>query len=238
MTPHAPTRGHLLTAIQSLLYLIVIAIFIVAFSAQPFRIPTGSMEPALRVGDFLLVDRQLVPSAGMLPGTPIRRGDIVVFHFPLDATLHLVKRVIGLPGDRVRLHGGRVSVNGSWIDEPYAVYRPVPPDSFRDNFPWMGSADPSVDARWWIEMRGRIDHDELVVPPGRYFVLGDNRNDSEDSRYWGFVDARAIIGKPFLVYFSLRQRESSNSLAEAQSSSFEQRLRHLVRWNRTLRIVR
>ncbi len=238
-TSHGP-----LMAVQSLLYLIVVAIFIVSFIAQPFQIPSGSMEPTLRIGDFLLVDKQLVPRPGPLPSTQIKEGDLIVFHYPLDPALHLVKRVIGVPGDRIRLREGRVYRNGQLLLESYTHYRPGPSDSFRDNFPRMVSVEPGVDAHWWIEMRARIDRGEVIVPPGRYFVLGDNRNNSEDSRYWGFVPEAAIVGKPFLVYFSLRQREPNRPYAErhAREGEMEERmidrLDAFARWSRTLHVVR
>ena len=240
---HAHTQGGVLVAVQSMLQLIVVALFIVGFIAQPFQIPSGSMVPTLRVGDFLLVNKQIVPTTGPLPSTAIKRGDVIVFHYPVDPATHLVKRVIGVPGDRIRLRGGRVYRNGEALTESYAIYRPGPADSFRDNFPRMVSTEPEVDARWWIEMRGRIDHGELMVPPGRYFVLGDNRNNSEDSRYWGFVPAAAIVGKPFVIYFSLRQDESSSpTLPQPGYAGLEERwidrLNAFARWNRTLRVVR
>ena len=145
--PSAHTRHGILPALQSLLNLIVIAIFIITFCAQPFRIPSESMESTLLVGDFLLVNKQVASpnadeSAGLLPSTLIHRGDIIVFHDPVDSTLHLVKRVIGLPGDHLRLHGGHVFINGQPLSEPYAVYRPSPPDNFRDNFPRLQSRRP------------------------------------------------------------------------------------------------
>ena len=242
-------HGGLLHAIQSVLYIIVVAIFIIAFNAQPFQIPSGSMEPTLLIGDFLLVNKQLVPASDRspLPHTSIRRGDIVVFHYPIDPALHLVKRVIGLPGDHIRLHDGRVYLSGRPLDEPYARYQLAAPDGFRDNFPRMSSAEPGIDSHWWIEMRRLIDHGELIVPAGNYFVLGDNRNNSEDSRYWGFVPAAAIVGKPLLIYFSVRQAERSDPPAapEFQSplkaSRIEQSvINHLAdfaRWDRTLTVI-
>ena len=238
-----------LHAAQSVLFLIVIAIFIITFTAQPFQIPSGSMEPTLLIGDFLLVNKQLVPAGARdpLPATSIHRGDIIVFHYPVEPALHLVKRVIGLPGDRIRLHEGRVFVNGQPLAEPYAMYLRADPDSFRDNFPRMQSAEPGIDSRWWIEMRSRIDHGELVVPKGEYFVLGDNRNNSEDSRYWGFVPQAAIVGKPFLIYFSVRRLERDDPPATPVASaplrstrihrSALDRLAHFARWSRTLRVV-
>jgi signal peptidase I len=251
---HAHHKPGVLPAMQSLLHLIVIAIFIITFCAQPFRIPSESMESTLLVGDFLLVNKQVAsPSAdqgsiSLLPSTAIHRGDIVVFHDPVDASLHLVKRVIGLPGDRLRLHSGQVYINGHPLTEPYAVYRPSPPDNFRDNFPRLQSADPEIDSHWWIRMRSLIDNGELIIPTGNYFVMGDNRNDSEDSRYWGFVPREAIVGKPLLIYFSLQQHDTDRdgaftqqAVAENQHPQHPGKIDTLVdfaRWGRIFQIVR
>ena len=243
--------GGALPAIQSLLYLIVVAVFIITFAAQPFRIPSGSMEPTLLIGDFLLVNKQAALANephGLLPRSDIHRGDIIVFHYPIDPSVHLVKRVIGIPGDHLKLHDGRVYRNGQLLDEPYAFYRPSAPDGFRDNFPRTQNSEPGVNSRWWIEMHRLIDHGELIIPEGNYFVLGDNRNNSEDSRYWGFVPRAAIVGKPFLIYFSLRQSERDDPPATAELQSplhppvlRENLIDHLAnfaRWNRVLRIPR
>ena len=248
------TRHHkigVLPAIQSLFHLIVIAIFIITFCAQPFRIPSESMEATLLVGDFLLVNKQAgspnPETTGLLPSAAIHRGDIIVFHDPVDATLHLVKRVIGLPGDHLRLHSGRVFINGHALSEPYAVYRPSPPDNFRDNFPRLQSADPEIDSHWWIRMRSLIDNGELIIPTGNYFVMGDNRNDSEDSRYWGFVPREAIVGKPMFIYFSLQQHDADDSSNLTQEALADQRRQHaskidslvdFARWSRTFQVVR
>jgi len=205
--PAPAARGQgALQAVQSLLNTLVVALFILTFTVQPFRIPSASMEPTLLVGDFLLVDKQVGPEDMpriLAPNDVIHRGDLIVFHYPVDSSMHLVKRVIGLPGDRIHLRDGRVYIDGHAIAEPYAVYRPAPADSYRDDFPRLASAEPGVDSRWWIQMHSLVAQGELTVPPNSYFVLGDNRNDSEDSRYWGFVPRAAIVGKPFLVYFSL-----------------------------------
>ena len=192
-------RDGVLTAVKSILEIIICALFLVTFVVQPFRIPSGSMEPTLRVGDFLLVDKQSYAPAGvldkLLPPTRIERGDLVVFHYPVDPGLHLVKRVVGLPGDRLRLRGGRVLLNGKPLREPYAFYSPSLPNGFRDDFPSLLEADPSVDLRWWIELRRSVIRGDIVVPAGEYFVLGDNRDDSEDSREFGPVPADLILGE-------------------------------------------
>jgi signal peptidase I len=238
--PHAHRPG-ILPAVQSLITIIVVAVFIVTFCVQPFRIPSGSMEPTLLIGDFLLVDKQTPTDTTLLPAASIHRGDVIVFHYPVDPNLHLVKRVVGIPGDHIRLRGGHVLVNGLSLTEPYAIYRPAGRDNFRDNFPRLQSADPEIDSRWWVRMRKLIDNGELIVPAGNYFVLGDNRNDSEDSRYWGFVPAENIVGRPLLVYFSLRQgADDSDLLALPHSSEAPTDSTGLsfARWNRTLRIIR
>jgi len=231
-----------LPAVQSLTIIIIIAVFIVSFTIQPFRIPSGSMEPTLMVGDFLLVDKQITSTPNddslLLPSPAIRRGDVIVFHFPINPDVHLVKRVVGLPGDHLRLRGGHVQINGRPIDEPYAVYRPSAHDNFRDNFPRMESADPEIDSRWWLRMRKLVDNGELIVPEGNYFVLGDNRNDSEDSRYWGFVPQDSIVGRPLLIYFSLRHDENDLPAALPRSGELAAGLSGFARWERMLRIIR
>jgi signal peptidase I, bacterial type len=231
-------RPGVLTAVQSLLTIIVVAVFIVTFSVQPFRIPSGSMEPTLLIGDFLLVDKQAAGGDLFLPSASIHRGDVIVFHFPVDPAIHLVKRVVGIPGDHIRLRGGHVLVNGLSLTEPYAIYRPAGRDNFRDNFPRLQSADPEIDSRWWVRMRKLIDNGELIVPDGNYFVLGDNRNDSEDSRYWGFVPAENIVGRPLLVYFSLRQGPDGDPLALSTTAAAASTGLQFARWDRTLRVIR
>lgn len=248
--PHHDKPG-VLPAIQSLIYIMVVAIFIITFCIQPFRIPSGSMEPTLLVGDFLLVNKQITTpgsSSVLLPAPRIHRGEIIVFHYPVDPTMHLVKRVIGLPGDHVKLRNGRVYINGKVLSEPYTMYLPGPPDSYRDNFPHLQSADPDVSSRWWIQMHGLIDNGELIIPSGSYFVLGDNRNDSEDSRYWGFVPRNAIVGEPLLIYFSLQQQRAGDQVALSRAAGIAPLHRHhptavdilagFARWDRTLQIVK
>ena len=213
---HELEHEGVLSTLKSIVEIIVFAVFLVTFVVQPFRIPSGSMEPTLRVGDFLLVDKQSYGPAGvldrlLLPPTRVKRGDLVVFHYPVDPRLHLVKRVVGLPGDRIRLREGHVLVNGEPLSEPYAFYSASRPNGFRDDFPSLLEADPNVDLRWWIELRKTARDADVTVPPNEYFVLGDNRNDSEDSRYWGFVPRNAIVGRPLLVYFTLPLAEDLSS---------------------------
>jgi signal peptidase I len=247
---HHHEKAGLLPAIQSLLSIIVLAIFIITFCVQPFRIPSGSMEPSLLIGDFLLVNKQDSapgPSSWLLPAQHIHRGEIVVFHYPINPAMHLVKRVIGVPGDRIKLRDGHVFINDRPLSEPYAMYLPSPPDNYRDNFPRLQSADPDVDSRWWIRMHKLIENGDLIVPYDSYFVLGDNRNDSEDSRYWGFVPREAIVGQPFLIYFSLQQHGgeeialSQHAIAVTSHSHHPTALDTLAtfaRWDRTLQIVK
>ncbi len=209
-----------LSALKSLLEIVVCALFLMAFVVQPSRIPSASMEPTMHVGDFLLVDKQSYAFGGflhgLLPPTTIQRGDLVVFHYPVDGSLDLVKRVVGLPGDRVRLRAGRLVVDGKLAREPYAYYFQALPNAFRDDFPSLLEADPNADLRWWIELREDVRGGEITVPPGEYFVLGDNRNDSEDSRYWGFVPRAAIVGRPLLVYFTRPLAEEMDGMTLGQ----------------------
>jgi signal peptidase I len=226
--PHHHPVG-VLPALQSLMYVLVVALFLMTFTVQPIRIPSASMEPTLLVGDFLLLDRQAVSGDNdvWMPPTGVSRGDVVVFHDPVDdPSVHLVKRVIGLPGDRIRLRDNVVYVNERPLKETYAVYRQSVPDGYRDDFPNLATMDARVDPAWWIRLRNLVRDGEVTVPAGDYFVLGDNRNESDDSRYWGFVPRSYIVGEPVLVYFSWREPE-----ARAGSKSF-------ARWERTFHVVR
>ncbi len=191
----------------SLSRLTVIALFVIAFLFQPFQIPSGSMERTLLIGDFVLVNKQVFAPAGrwrwLLPYRDPVHGTLAVFHYPVNGAELLVKRIIGLPGDRLRLRDNTVVLNGVPLPEAYARYRAAGRSSFRDRFPNLQEADPTVEAGWWLELRSRIQKDELPVPDGRYLALGDNRNNSQDSRFWGFVPRVNIVGEPILVYFSI-----------------------------------
>jgi signal peptidase I len=243
----------LLEAARSFASILVVALFILTFIIQPFRIPSESMERTLLVGDFLLVNKSIYGPPGhfgwLLPYRPVRRGDVAVFYFPLNPAEHVVKRVIGVPGDRIHLTNGIVYRNGQPLAEPYAVDEPAYPDNFRDNFPTGQYNNPDVDTHWWV----RMHHDEIagsiIVPPGQYFVLGDNRNHSRDSRYWGFVPRADIVGRPFIIYFSLRETSTTDlpSIQQAQAlPSTGDKLNHdgpfekiadFARWSRILHVI-
>jgi signal peptidase I len=209
------------------------------------------MERTLLVGDHLLVNKFLFGGRGawydkFLPYRAIRRGDIIVFRFPYQDHPHYVKRVIGLPGDRVKIVDQQVYVNEKLLSEPYVMHDPgAPYDIFADNFPPPnGHLLPhNLEPEWADQLRDFVRGDELVVPPDHYFVMGDNRDRSWDSRYWGFVDRNAIMGRPMVIYWSIE----ADSSDYAPSTSFWSRLLgvfdtlvHLptrTRWNRMLRLA-
>ena len=237
-----------LPAVQSLLYVLVVSLFLMTFTVQPIRIPSESMEPTLLVGDFLLLDKQAAGGGGgVMPPAGIGRGDVVVFHDPVDdPSIHLVKRVIGLPGDRIHLRDGVVYRNGAALKEDYAVYRRSGRDVFRDDFPSLRTMDPGVNPNWWIQLRTLARDGEVTVPADSYFVMGDNRNNSEDSRYWGFVPRQAIVGKPVMIYFSWKQPgddelpagvANQTMVKSVQTGSMSGGRPDFARWDRTFRVI-
>ena len=237
---------NLLDTFRSLLSIIVISLFVLTFLVQPFRIPSESMERTLLVGDFLLVNKQVYGPPGawhwLLPYEPVGRGDVIVFHFPLDPSDHVVKRVVGVPGDRIRLQNGVVCVNGQKQNEPFAIFEGTYQDSFRDQFPSRLYTDPGVDTHWWLLMRRDVQNGELVVPPGMYFVLGDNRNHSRDSRYWGFVPRANVVGLPFLIYFSLQEASATDAGALPDDKLGHEKspldtVMDFARWSRMFRVI-
>jgi signal peptidase I len=248
----AQLRLHLPTVpetLASLLRTVVVALFLLTFVLQPYLIPSESMERTLLVGDFLLVNKQVFAPSGsltrhLLPYREVTRGDIVVFHHPQHP--YLVKRVVGLPGDRLRIDDGRVTVNGVVLDEPYAAFEPVAGNPFRDDFPARVYTDPQVDPAWWKQMQSLTRDGDLVVPQDEYFVLGDNRNHSTDSRYWGFVSRQQIVARPLLIYFSLSQPSTTDvqqvTLLAADDKlghdrQLSARLAGFARWKRIFRVV-
>src|SRR5581483_6501510 len=203
----APSSEWLLS-LQSLLGTVVIAVFVITFVVQAFQIPSESMENTLLIGDYLLVDKFCYGGSSFwnhfLPYKNISRGDIVVFKYPVNPAQHFVKRVVGVPGDRIRLVNKRVFVNGVAISEPYVRYYKTEHNVFRDDFPRLDVIDPGINADWWVQMPKLVEDGQLIVPEGYYFAMGDNRDDSSDSRYWGFVPRENIIGRPLLIYWSIR----------------------------------
>jgi signal peptidase I len=178
----------------------------------------------------------------LLPYRQVERGDVVVFHYPEDPTRYLVKRVVGVPGDHLRIAEGKVTVNGSVLSEPYVAFEPAPPNAFRDNFPAKLYTDPAVDPTWWNQLQSLTQNGELVVPAGKYFMLGDNRNHSYDSRSWGLVPRQAIVARPLVIYFSVR-RPSPTDVQQAADDrlghdrELSARLAAFARWKRIFRVV-
>jgi len=210
--------------LESLLVTVILALFGTSFVVQAFKIPSQSMERTLLVGDHLLVNKFIFGGRGawydkLLPYRELQRGDIIVFKFPYQDHPHFVKRVIGLPGDHLKIVDQQVYVNGKLLDEPYALHDPASGygDPLNYNFPPVGNQMylSSLQPEWAREIHKYIQGDELVVPPGKYFAMGDNRDHSLDSRYWGFVDRDAIMGRPFLIYWSINA-----SSADYGSSTF------------------
>ena len=238
----------LLSGIQWITYVVIMAIFVMTFVVQAFQIPSESMENTLLIGDYLLVDKVQYGPRGVwgevLPYETVNRGDVIVFKWPVHPEQHFVKRVVGVPGDRVRLVDSHVMVNGSFLKEGYAIYKRGPHDSFRDDFPARHILSPLITPKWWADIPLLVRNGDLLVPEDSYFVLGDNRNESLDSRYWGLVPRENIVGKPLFVYFSLRQ-SSRQFPARASDDDkivhFANVLLHLpalARWQRTFLFVK
>lgn len=247
--PQTPGKPHdnsgTMNSLQSLATTIVIAVFVITFVAQAFQIPSESMESTLLIGDYLLVDKAHYAGSGLwgwlLPYRRIQRQDIVVFRYPVNPQQHFVKRVIGVPGDHVRLLNKRVYVNGVRQDDEYATFNWGQRDKFRDNFPNGGFFADKIASKWFIQAQKLVEDGQLIIPEGSYFVLGDNRDDSYDSRYWGLVPAENIVGRPLLIYWSM-DRLASNTGGEAASGKLSTLAYSAVqsvkclRWKRMFRI--
>ena len=225
----------------------MIAVFVITFIVQAFQIPSESMEDTLLIGDYLLVDKVHYSIGGMwgrlLPYDEIRHGEIIVFRYPVHPSQHFVKRVIGIPGDHIKLVNKQVWVNGKPIAEKYVVFHSPVRDNYRDDFPDLNYLSANVEARWWLQLRQLVQGGELVVPAGQYFVLGDNRDESLDSRYWGFVPRQNVIGRPLLIYWSFRTPEQASGPREEDGrlSRLAYMITHIMqetRWDRAFRVVR
>lgn len=235
--------------LSSLAAVLVTGLFIITFVVQAFEIPSSSMEETLLIGDHVFVNRvQFAPPTKwigpLIPYRDVHFRDIVVFLSPAEPGLYVVKRVIGLPGDRIHLRDGVVYRNGQALDEPYIDHDRDTTDPYRNNFPAVPPTDdPNVSPNWMVDLPSYIQGDDIVVPPNHYFAMGDHRGVSLDSRYWGFIPKENIIGRPMFIYWSFETPDD-----QYRKTEWSDRLLFLgkviihffdeTRWRRTLRIVR
>ena len=248
-------------ALASICSVLVVGLFILTFLAQNYVIPSGSMQNTLLIGDHLVVDRiTLMPPAWWMPLIRYReprRGDIVVFIKPVyqsgidptdaDGTpqhIPLVKRLIGVPGDHIHLRNGIVIVNG--VAQPVGFAQPTTTDNFNeflDDFPAVPPAGVSgATESWAVNFSNYIQGGDLVVPSGMYFMMGDNRHNSLDSRFWGFVPRANIIGRPLFNYWSFEAADG-----QLEQTGFVNKLAWIchvlvhffpdTRWKRTFHVV-
>jgi signal peptidase I len=235
--------------LASMAAVLVTGLFIITFVMQAFEIPSSSMEETLLIGDHVFVNRiQFAPKSSwvgpLLPYRDARHGDIVVFLSPAEPGLYVVKRIMGVPGDRIHLRNGVVYRNGEALKELYVKHnQDSSPNPYRDNFPAVPPSEGSnVYPTWEQELPLHIQGDDIVVPPNHYFAMGDNRDVSLDSRYWGFIPKENVIGRPMFIYWSFetpsdQYRRTSigdrlGFLAHVVIHFFDQ-----TRWRRTLRVV-
>ena len=248
----SPARETRLEGLASVCGVLVMGLFALAFMFQNFVIPSSSMASTLQVGDHVMVEREmLAPRTQWMPLIPyrdVKRGDIVVFYKPIPEAdgdhIPLVKRVIGVPGDRIHLRNGTVYLNGVAQSEPYAAMPTADAhDPYLDNFPSVppiGHED--VTASWTVALAEVIKDGDVVIPAEHYFVMGDNRDRSLDSRFWGFVPRQNIIGRPLFVYWSFEATENNelNPRLSEQVGTMAYEMIHFfdkTRWRRTLHIV-
>jgi signal peptidase I len=235
--------------LASLAAVLVTGLFIITFIVQAFEIPSSSMENTLLIGDHVFVNReQFAPrthwAGPLLPYRQIHRGDIVVFLSPAEPGLYVVKRIMGIPGDRIHLRDGVVYRNGEKLDEPYVIHSsPEAPNPYRDNFPAVPPEGYGAYPEWQAALPSYIQGGDIVVPPNSFFGMGDNRDVSLDSRFWGFIPQENVIGRPMFIYWSFETPPN-----QYQEKEFGQRigfLAHVVihffdetRWRRTFKVVR
>jgi len=245
-----PPRETPVEFLASLAELFVIVLFIITFVLQNFEIPSSSMEDTLLIGDHVFVNReQFAPPTRwmgpLMPYRDIHRGDIVVFLSPEEPGLFVVKRIVGVPGDRIHLRDGALYRNGEKLAEPYVEHKVGNYDPYRDNFPAVPPSEMYgvTSQDWQLTLSSYIQGEDVVVPANSYFGMGDNRDVSKDSRYWGFIPRGNVIGRPMFIYWSFvtpanqyRMRSAGDRLGF---------LAHIVihffdetRWSRTLRIVK
>jgi signal peptidase I len=221
---------------------ILILLFGTTTLVQAFIVPTPSMDKTVMVGDHLLVDKlSYAPSDAfsrhLLPYTEPKRGDIIVFRYPMDISQNYVKRCMGLPGDRIKVVDKEVYLNGHKLVEPYVQHIFPHIEPYRDNFP--GEPYGPVYDRAREMLADNVVNGEIVVPNGNYFAMGDNRDNSLDSRYWGFVPRENIIGKPLVIFWSYDAPTedwvdyNANHFIDLAKNFFSK-----TRWDRTLKLVR
>jgi len=254
--PEPTRKSALRDTLESLVVTVVLAIFGTTFVVQAFKIPTGSMENTLLIGDHLLVNKFIFAPHSrafthLMSYRDIRRDDIVVFKYPYDDQAqepgeHLVKRVIGVPGDHIKLVHRQVLVNGQAVPEPFTNYNDQPDmPELADDFPPPDedTAARYMTSRWLGIYAQHVEHGELVVPPGEYFVMGDHRERSWDSRFWGFVPRAMIQGRPLVIYWSFEtppEEYLKTSLNDRLSQTVDLVVHFLskTRWRRTFKVVR
>ncbi len=223
---------------------IIILLFGTTTLVQAFVVPTGSMDTTLMIGDHLFVDKMTYAPPGpisgkLLPYQDVRRGDIIVFRYPPDIRQNYVKRVVGVPGDRLKVVEKKLWLNGKELTEPYVQHIRPYVDPYADNFP----SDPNVfvDEHARTMLQEHVVNGEVVVPPGHYFAMGDNRDNSADSRYWGFVPRENIIGKPTIIFWSYdapTDRLASGNIDPAHLFDIITNFFTKTRWNRQFKLIR
>jgi signal peptidase I len=237
--------------LASLAELLVIVLFIMTFVLQNFEIPSSSMEDTLLIGDHVLVNReQFAPRTRwmgpLMPYRDVRRDDIVVFLSPEEQGLFVVKRIMGVPGDHIHLRDGAVYRNGQKLVEPYVQRKQADYNPYRDDFPAVPPAETYGvrNEKWAEDLPSHLQGGDIVVPPDSYFAMGDNRDVSYDSRYWGFIPRKNVIGRPMFIYWSFvtpPDQWQMRGMGDRVEFFLKHTLLHFfdeTRWSRTLRIVR
>jgi signal peptidase I len=231
---------------------ILLLLFATTSLVQAFVIPTGSMEDTLLIGDHLLVDKLAYSPKGpvsqyLLPYQDVKRGDIIVFRYPEDIRQTFVKRAIGVPGDRIRIVNKQLILNGKAVQEPYKYNKTDYFDSYRDNFPSEPNMRvyPGAEEMLNKHVEKRTvngeEISEVVVPPNTVFAMGDNRDSSLDSRYWGFVPRENIIGKPLIIYWSYESstdRLAGSPINPEHLQDLAMNFFSKTRWQRTFQLIR
>ncbi len=222
---------------------VLLLLFLTTLLVQAFVIPTGSMEDSLLIGDHLLVDKMAYSPAGpiskyILPYEEPKRGDIIVFRYPTDIQQTFVKRCMGVPGDHIKIINKVVYLNGHPLNEPYKVNKTDYIEDYRDNFPSEPNVTLEPGAVKMLE--NNVVSGEVVVPPGSYFAMGDNRDSSWDSRFWGFVPRQNIIGKPLIIYWSYDRPSDdldTNSISVHDMLDLATHFFSKTRWRRSFQLI-